>query len=124
MRRSVELVMLPAVDLSATAAFYEQLGFQRVPGGDDRELVVERGTMQLVLSREEERTAEPDDGRPRLEIVVSLDQLERMWNHDDRDEPTLPGPTLSKEGMFEYRARDPSGNRVRLLAALPDPGAR
>lgn len=122
MRRSVELVMLPAVDLRLTAAFYEQLGFRAQPGGDDSEVVLERATMQLVLTRQE--SPEPDDGRPRLELLVTLDELERMWNHDDRDEPTLPGPTLAKEGMFEYRARDPSGNRVRLLAPLPDPGAR
>lgn len=122
MRRSVELVVLPAVDLRATAAFYEQLGFRVQPGSDDREVVLERATMQLVLMRED--SVEPDDGRSRLELLVTLEELERMWNTDDRDDPTLPGPTLTKEGMFEYRARDPSGNRVRVLAPLPDPGAR
>ncbi len=56
-----------------------------------------------------------------LEQRGGLEQLPP--SHDERDEPTLPGPTLSSEGAFEYRARDPSGNRVRILALLPEPGA-
>jgi hypothetical protein len=119
-RNSVELVMLSVLDTAEAAVFYQQLGFESA-GGNADVLVLERAGIQLVLTRTKEM--EPDDGRPRLEITVSLDMLERVWSHDERDEPTLPGPTLSAEGAFEYRARDPSGNRVRVLAPLPEPGA-
>lgn len=117
-RHSVELVLLPVLSTTAAAPFYEQLGFT-VAGGDEEELVLERPGLQLVLSRVD--ALEPDDGKPRLVLTVSLEQLEKMWTQDERDEPTLPGPTLSAEGAFEYRARDPSGNRVRILALLPEP---
>jgi hypothetical protein len=119
-RHSVELVLLPVLDPAAAAPFYEQLGFTVVARQTD-EVVLERPGLQLVLARTD--AMEPDDGRPRVEITVSIETLERMWTSDERDEPTLPGPTLSAEGAFEYRARDPSGNRVRILALLPDPGA-
>lgn len=113
--------MLPVLDPAATAPFYEQLGFVVVSQQLD-EIILERPGLQLVLSRTD--VMEPDDGRPRVELTVSIDTLERIWTRDERDEPTLPGPTLSAEGAFEYRARDPSGNRVRILALLPDPGAQ
>jgi hypothetical protein len=120
-RHSVELILLPVLDPAAAAPFYEQLGFSittRLP----EEYVLERPGLQLILERVPE--LEPDDGRPRLQLTVSIDILERVWSKDERDEPTLPGPTLSTEGAFEYRARDPSGNRVRILAYLPKPGER
>jgi hypothetical protein len=118
-RRSVELVLLPVLDPEACIPFYEQLGFT-VVSRDENEAALERPGLQLVLERVAE--LEPDDGKPRLELRVSLDTLENVWTRDERDEPTLPGPTLSPEGAFEYRARDPSGNRVRITAALPEPG--
>lgn len=117
-RRSVELVLLSVLDPDAAAPFYEQLGFVLVSRSFE-EAVMEAPGLQLVLAREEQ--LEPDDGRPRIEVRVSLDVLERVWGRDERDEPTLPGPTLSPEGVFEYSARDPSGNRVRLVAPIPDP---
>lgn len=115
-RRSVELVLLSVLDVRESVLFYEQLGFQ-ASSCDDEEAVLESPGVQLVLSRVDE--LEPDDGKPRVEIRVSLEILEHVWRKDERDEPTLPGPTLSREGMFEYRARDPSGNRVRIVAPLP-----
>jgi len=118
-RRSVELCLLPVLDPREAAPFYEQLGFT-VAAADDDEVVMERPGLQLVLERTD--ALEPDDGKPRLELRVSLEVLDRVWKRDERDEPTLPGPTLSPEGAFEYRARDPSGNRVRITAPLPEPG--
>ncbi len=114
--------MLPVLDPAAAAPFYQLLGLQ-LAGGDPRdELVMERPGFQLVLVRADKLDA--DDGRPRFVMTVSIDVLEAVWARDTRDERTLPGPTLSSEGAFEYRTRDPSGNRVRLLAYLPaDPGA-
>ena len=120
-RRSVELALLPVTQLEASVPFYETFGF-RVVHADDVEVVMESPGFQLVLNRVDE--LEPDDGKPRLQLTVSLETLERVWRRDERDEPTLPGPTLSPEGAFEYRARDPSGNRVRIIAPLPDPDAR
>ena len=113
--------MLPVLDPAAAAPFYVQLGLV-VAGGDPKEeLVLERPGFQLVLCRTAK--LDPDDGRPRFVMNVSIDVLEAVWARDTRDERTLPGPTLSSEGAFEYRTRDPSGNRVRLLAYLPaDPG--
>ena len=108
-----------SVDPREAAPFYEQLGFT-VAAADDDEVVMERPGLQLVLERTD--ALEPDDGKPRLELRVSLEVLDRVWKRDERDEPTLPGPTLSPEGAFEYRARDPSGNRVRITAPLPEPG--
>jgi hypothetical protein len=116
-RNSVELVMLSVLDTAEAARFYEQFGFEST-GGNADVLVLERPGLQLVLTRTAKM--EPDDGRPRVELTVSLEMLERVWSRDERDEPTLPGPTLSSEGAFEYRARDPSGNRVRVLAPLPE----
>ncbi len=114
--------MLPVLDPAAAAPFYELLGLHVAGGDPAEELVLERPGFQLVLCRAER--LDPDDGRPRLVINVSIDVLEQVWARDTRDERTLPGPTLSSEGAFEYRTRDPSGNRVRLLAFLPaDPGA-
>lgn len=112
--------MLPVLDPAAAAPFYEQLGFHRTGGDPAEELVMERPGLQLVLSRAE--ALDRDDGRPRVVLTVSLDVLEAVWARDTRDERTLPGPTLSSEGAFEYRTRDPSGNRVRLLSYLPDAG--
>lgn len=114
--------MLPVRDPAKAAPFYEKLGLT-IAGGDPREeLVMERPGFQLVLCRTD--TLDPDDGRPRFVLTVSIEILEAVWAQDTRDERTLPGPTLSSEGAFEYRTRDPSGNRVRLLAYLPtDPGA-
>ena len=117
-RRSGELVLLPVLDPSVAAPFYEQLGF-RVTSEDPEEVVLEKPGMQLVLERVEE--LERDDGRPRIEVMVDIDILDRIWRTDGRDDPTLPGPTLAPEGVFEYRARDPSGNRVRITAPLPEP---
>jgi hypothetical protein len=48
-----------------------------------------------------------------LELVVTLDELERMWNHDDRDEPTLPGPTL----VDRHALRAEVIGRERLISA-------
>lgn len=117
-RRSVELVLLSVLDPAAAVPFYRQMGFSVVAEHPD-EVVLESPGLQLVLMQVDE--LEPDDGKPRLELRVSLETLERIWNRDERDDPTLPGPTLSPEGAFEYRARDPSGNRVRIIAPLPDP---
>ncbi|MBX3272758.1 MAG: hypothetical protein KF729_21025 [Sandaracinaceae bacterium] len=117
-RRSGELVLLPVLDPNRAAPFYEQLGF-RVTSEDPEEVVLEKPGMQLVLERVD--VLERDDGRPRIEIMVDIDVLDRIWRGDSRDEPTLPGPTLAPEGVFEYRARDPSGNRVRITAPLPEP---
>ncbi len=114
--------MLPVLDPAAAAPFYQLLGLQVAGGDPHEELVLERPGFQLVLVRAEKLDA--DDGRPRFVMTVSIDVLEAVWARDTRDERTLPGPTLSSEGAFEYRTRDPSGNRVRLLAYLPpDPGA-
>lgn len=113
--------MLPVLDPSAAAKFYVQLGFVISGGDPQHELVLERESLQLVLVRAD--AIDPDDGRPRFVCTVTIEVLEAMWVLDARDERTLPGPTLSAEGAFEYRTRDPSGNRVRLLAYLPDPGA-
>jgi len=114
--------MLPVTDPAAAAPFYQQLGLSVAGGDPEHELVLERPGFQLVLCRADK--LEPDDGRPRFVMTVSIDVLEAVWARDTRDERTLPGPTLSSEGAFEYRTRDPSGNRVRLLAYLPaDPGA-
>lgn len=120
-RRSVELVLLPVLHLDECVSFYETLGF-RVVATDPAEVVMESPGFQLVLTKVSE--LEPDDGKPRVELRVTLDVLERVWRRDERDEPTLPGPTLSPEGAFEYRARDPSGNRVRIIAPLPDTPGR
>ncbi len=117
-RRSVELVLLPVLDTAVAVPFYELLGFH-VVSSEREEVVLEAPGLQLVLVAVDE--LERDDGKPRIELKVSLDTLERVWRRDERDEPTLPGPTLSPEGAFEYRARDPSGNRVRIIAPLPEP---
>ena len=117
-RRSGELVLLPVLDPSAAAPFYEGLGFA-VTSADHEEVVLEKPGMQLVLERVEQ--LERDDGRPRIQIMVDIDVLDAVWKHDGRDDPTLPGPTLSPDGVFEYRARDPSGNRIRITAPLPEP---
>jgi len=117
LRRSVELVLLPVLDPALAAPFYEMLGFQ-VTSRDPDEVVLEKPGLQLVLERVKE--LEKDDGRPRIELIVDIDMLDIVWKTDGRDDPTLPGPTLSSEGVFEYRARDPSGNRVRIKAPLPD----
>lgn len=118
-RRSVELIVLPVLDPLSCVPFYAKLGFG-VLSQDEREAVLERPGLQLVLERVD--ALEADDGKPRLELRVSLEVLEAVWTGDTRDEPTLPGPTLSPEGAFEYRARDPSGNRVRITAPLPGSG--
>lgn len=117
-RRSGELVLLPVLDPTAAAPFYESLGFW-VTSRDEDEVVLEKAGMQLVLEKVDE--LERDDGRPRIEIMVDIDVLDSVWKHDGRDDPTLPGPTLSPDGVFEYRARDPSGNRIRITAPLPEP---
>ncbi|MCB9595168.1 MAG: hypothetical protein H6719_20795 [Sandaracinaceae bacterium] len=117
-RRSGELVLLPVLDPGAAAPFYELLGFV-VTSEDHEEVVLEKPGMQLVLERVDE--LEKDNGRPRIEVNVDIDILDRVWRTDGRDDPTLPGPTLAPEGVFEYRARDPSGNRVRITAPLPEP---
>jgi catechol 2,3-dioxygenase-like lactoylglutathione lyase family enzyme len=117
-RKSVEVAVLPVVDAERTAEFYQELGFRVVARGAE-EMILERGHLQLVLQQTSE--LDPDDGTPRLEITVSIETLERVWRRDERDDPTLRGPTLSPEGAFEYRARDPSGNRVRIIAPIPDP---
>ena len=117
-RRSVELVLLPVLDPATAAPFYEQLGFE-ITSRDPEEFVLEKPGLQLVLEKVDE--LELDDGSPRIDIMVDIDTLDAIWKTDGRDDPTLPGPTLSPEGVFEYRARDPSGNRIRIKAPLPDP---
>ena len=101
-RRSVELCLLPVLDPRGAAPFYEQLGFV-VVAADDEEVVMERPGLQLVLEKTD--ALEPDDGKPRLTLRVSLDVLDRVWKRDERDEPTLPGPTLSPEGAFDQEVR-------------------
>ncbi|MCC7541528.1 MAG: hypothetical protein IT379_35245 [Deltaproteobacteria bacterium] len=119
-RHSVELVLLPVLDIGAAVRFYAGLGFAVADQRDD-DATLEVPGLQLVLERVSE--LEADDGRPRAELRVPLPILERAWRGDERDDRSLPGPTLAPEGVFEYRVRDPSGNRVRLLAVIPDSGS-
>ena len=117
-RLSVELVLLPVLDVPAAVRFYESLGFSVADQRDD-DATLELPGIQLVVERVD--VLEPDDGRARAELRVSSEVLARAWQRDERDDPTLPGPTLSAEGVFEYRMRDASGNRIRLVAAITDP---
>ncbi|MCS6797803.1 MAG: hypothetical protein NZ898_04625 [Myxococcota bacterium] len=120
--RSVEVVTLSARDVEASAAFYRWLGFE-LASRNPHEVVLQRGTLLLVLQPGGDVVEADSSGAGALELHVTLDELEAMvgrMNVEPGATTALPGVSLHPDGWFEATLQDPSGYPVRLVAALPD----
>tara|TARA_B100001750_G_scaffold225953_1_gene218239 strand:- start:250 stop:606 length:357 start_codon:yes stop_codon:yes gene_type:complete len=113
---SVELIFLQVADIEAAVPFYARLGFEP-RSSDDKGATLERGSTQIVLERSP--GISPDE-KVRASLSVPMEIMEALWDAATEVDPAAPGPSLVAEGVFEYIAIDPTGNRVRLKARLPE----
>jgi predicted lactoylglutathione lyase len=108
--------ILPCNDLDASEAFYNKLGFKRLPGGDDayRMLADSQGAA-LHLTRAVEGWLVP--GRNPFGLYLSVDDVDALAK--------ALGPLLIHKpehkpwGMYEFAVSDPDETLVRVGTRSP-----
>jgi catechol 2,3-dioxygenase-like lactoylglutathione lyase family enzyme len=109
--------ILPSRDLSATAAFYERLGFEQTGRWDDEYLIVMRGEVGLHF------VCDPgvDPYSTASACYLYVEDADAL--HAEYSELDLPGegiprlhgaPVETDYGLREFALVDPDGNLLRI----------
>jgi lactoylglutathione lyase len=122
--RSFPLIF--ASDVSATADFYQKLGFvrgiQNPPAGEPTFIALRRGPAEIAVVNlrwpADQYGASVGD-RPRFEMFVFVDDVDATLKQlDDDGVPTLRGPVDMVWGERIAYVTDPDGNPVGLASMI------
>lgn len=111
---------LGANDLSASLDFYRRVVGLKVTQQSEVEAWLDGWGTTVVLHRGNGLglLQPPTRGRASMELVVSIDQLEVVWNEVRSKDPSATGPQVEGH-MMNYVVLDPGGNGLSLVTPLP-----
>jgi len=117
--------ILPSRDLAATAAFYEQLGFEQTRFWPDEYLIVMRGEVGLHFFP----APELDPWTSSAGCYLYVEDAGELFAEYDKvgfpgeGIPRLHGPPEETDyGLREFAVVDPNGNLLRIGSVTEAPG--